>query len=93
MDFCTKGVDRYVVELWLRWFFPGLFVVALFVIFWLVVIFLVWGHGHRWGDHRSHRHWRDGEPAEEILADRFARGEIDEEEYNKRLSVLRKQGR
>ncbi|MCD0485948.1 SHOCT domain-containing protein [Streptacidiphilus sp. ASG 303] len=28
-------------------------------------------------------------PAEDVLADRFARGEIDEEEYRRRLAVLR----
>jgi len=30
-----------------------------------------------------------GEPPEHLLAARFARGEIDETEYNQRLSVLR----
>lgn len=31
----------------------------------------------------------DGEPAHRVLADRFARGEITEEEYRHRLAVLR----
>ncbi|HEY3504276.1 MAG TPA: SHOCT domain-containing protein [Actinocatenispora sp.] len=33
--------------------------------------------------------WRTA-PAEQTLADRFARGEIDEQEYEERMSVLRK---
>ncbi|WP_329282202.1 SHOCT domain-containing protein [Streptomyces sp. NBC_01451] len=31
-------------------------------------------------------------PAEQVLAERFARGEIDEEEYRRRLTVLRGNG-
>ncbi|MGW2380063.1 SHOCT domain-containing protein [Streptomyces lincolnensis] len=31
-------------------------------------------------------------PSEELLAERFARGEIDEEEYRRRLTVLRSDG-
>ncbi len=34
-------------------------------------------------------HQQAGSPAEHILAERYARGEIDEEEYQRRLSVLR----
>jgi putative membrane protein len=30
-----------------------------------------------------------GNPAEQLLAERFARGEIDEEEYQRRLNTLR----
>jgi len=33
-----------------------------------------------------------GTPAEHLLAERFARGEIDEEEYRRRLAVLRADG-
>ncbi|MGA5268463.1 SHOCT domain-containing protein [Streptomyces lydicamycinicus] len=32
---------------------------------------------------------RSGPPAEQILAERYARGEIDEEEYRRRLVTLR----
>ncbi|MFJ6015872.1 hypothetical protein [Streptomyces sp. NPDC092952] len=35
--------------------------------------------GNGWGDRR----------AEELLAERFARGEIDEDEYRRRLTLLR----
>lgn len=73
------------------WFFPGFFFPFFFVIFWLLIVFLVWGSWCRWGHHREHQHrWEDGRSAEELLANRFARGEIDEEEYNKRLEVLRR---
>ncbi len=38
----------------------------------------------------SHGTTGSGEPAEELLRRRFASGEIDEEEYAKRLEVLRR---
>ncbi|MDF3291545.1 SHOCT domain-containing protein [Streptomyces silvisoli] len=37
--------------------------------------------GHGWGARR----------AEDLLAERFARGEIDEDEYRRRLALLREQ--
>ncbi len=70
------------------WFFPGLFFIPFFLIFWVLVVALLWGIWRRGGSRRWYR-GGDGKPAEELLADRFARGEIDEEEYNKRLEVLR----
>ncbi len=72
------------------WFFPGLFFMFFFVFFWLLIILVFWGNWRRWGRHRGHRHWQGGKTAEELLADRFARGEIEEDEYNKRLEVLRR---
>ncbi|MEU8436133.1 SHOCT domain-containing protein [Streptomyces sp. NPDC029216] len=33
-----------------------------------------------------------GNEAERLLAERFARGEIDDEEYTRRLGILRKHG-
>ncbi len=75
------------------WFFPGLFFPIFFIGFWLLIVFLFWGSWHRWGHHRWHHHWVENKSAEDILADRFAHGEIDEEEYRKRLEVLRGQGR
>ena len=56
-------------------------------IFWVFIIILFW-HGMRnWHGHSYHEKEKS---AEEILADRFARGEIDEDEYKKRLDVLKK---
>lgn len=51
-----------------------------FGLFWLLVLggggYLIW------------RRTRPGGKAEAVLAERYARGEIDEEEYRERLSVL-----
>ena len=42
---------------------------------------------------RGVRAERDGPVAEQLLAERFAHGEIDEEEFDRRLGVLRMAGR
>jgi putative membrane protein len=59
-----------------------------FPLFWLAVIvtfvFLFrrrgWGHGH-------------GTPGEAVLGERYARGEITEQEYRQRIAVLRERSR
>jgi putative membrane protein len=59
-------------------FFP--LIPLLFLTLWIVVLFNVrrrWRHGH----HLS---------GEAVLAERYARGEIDEAEYVERRSVLRR---
>lgn len=69
------------------WGFP--FIPLLWLLFWFVVIFLFWGRPgrfRRYHDHDSH----SDKSAEEVLADRFAHGEIDEKEYESRLEVLKK---
>ncbi|HVA97041.1 MAG TPA: SHOCT domain-containing protein [Candidatus Acidoferrales bacterium] len=71
------------------WGFP--FEPLIWVAFWLIIIFLIfgrWGRHHRWD--RYHNDSRKDMTAEEVLADRFAHGEIDEKEYEKRLAVLKK---
>lgn len=65
------------------WGFP--FFPVLWIIFLVIVISLFWRRGHGWHEHSQ----RDKSP-EEILEDRFAKGEIDEDEYKKRLDVLQK---
>jgi putative membrane protein len=40
----------------------------------------------------EHPHTPAAAPPERLLAERFARGEIDEEEYRRRLAVLRADG-
>ncbi|MFF2511282.1 SHOCT domain-containing protein [Streptomyces sp. NPDC058086] len=80
---------------WGGWFFMAIFM----VLFWALVIagivalvrYLTGSrHGHQAGPPSS-----SGEPgwgsrrAEELLAERFARGEIDEDEYKRRLALLR----
>ncbi|WP_274917870.1 SHOCT domain-containing protein [Streptomyces sp. WZ-12] len=75
------------------------------VLFWalvLTVVVLIFralvrpGAYGRGGESRGHPDWRPGGPApggpagaEQILAERYARGEIEDEEYQRRLSVLR----
>lgn len=67
------------------WWGPGL----LLLIICMVMMVRMMSHG----THRSHAdeqrgHRPDG--AERILADRLARGEIDIDEYERRLAVLRR---
>jgi putative membrane protein len=60
------------------------FVFPLFwVLFWGVVIFAVFRVRRGWG------RWHQGQSAEGVLAERYARGEIPEEEYRERLNVLK----
>ena len=61
----------------------------LFFGFWIVVLFLVrpWAWRRRgWGPNGG---WSPSSSAEAVLAERFARGEVTEEEYRARLEVLR----
>jgi len=58
-------------------FFPLLWIAL------IVVGVLLWRRGDRGGSR----------PAEAVLAERYARGEIPEEEYHERLRVLRGKGR
>lgn len=56
------------------------------LLFWVVIIALAVWLFTRMGAGRS----APGESAEEHLRRRFAAGEIDEEEYTKRLEILRR---
>lgn len=62
------------------WF--GLFFLFFFL-FWLIP-----GRRH-WHRHGAYR-WNGEKSAEEVLADRYARGEISKEEYEERITVLKK---
>ena len=58
---------------------------AFWLMFWVVVVTMFL---------RRRRHcgpWGRGASGESVLADRFARGEIDKQEYTDRLGVLRAQ--
>ena len=61
---------------WHWWFAP------FWILFWVAVIVLLW----RFAPWR--RRWDRRLDAREILAERFARGEIDASEYRSRLEVL-----
>jgi putative membrane protein len=68
------------------WWGPG----VIFMIFCMgMMMWMMMSHGH--GSHGSQtgeRHGPDG--AEHILAERLARGEIDTEEYERRLAVIQR---
>ncbi|MEU6973769.1 SHOCT domain-containing protein [Kitasatospora aureofaciens] len=76
-----------------------LFMGVVMVLFWALVIAVVVAlfhylpgarRGERAGPPASsgERGWGSGR-AEDVLAERFARGEIDEDEYKRRLALLR----
>lgn len=66
-------------------FFGPLMMIAFIALIVVVVILLV-----RWlGDHRSGARTPSESRALEILKERFARGEIDKEEYEERRRMLR----
>lgn len=55
-----------------------------------VFVLLVWAMARLLGDRsETHRQMEREEAAEEALRRRFADGEIDEEEYQRRLRILR----
>lgn len=68
------------------WGFPFFPIFGL--IFWIVVVFLIFGRGRRWEKYHHVAH--SDKSAEDVLADRFAHGEIDDKEYESRLEVLKK---
>ncbi|CAN5731111.1 hypothetical protein BH18ACT15_BH18ACT15_04540 [soil metagenome] len=57
------------------------------ILFWGVVLFVVFRSRRSWG------RWNAGQSAEGVLGERYARGEVSEEEYRARLSVLKGTGR
>ena len=68
-----------------RWGGPWfLFVPLVWFAFFLTVVLLFrrrWGGWHRWSS------------AEDVLAERYAKGEISADEYHQRLGVLQRKGR
>ena len=66
---------------WMGWW------MGLWMLFWLgVLILLVWIVARA----ASSKGWRTDETPEQILKRRYARGEIEREEYERRLTDLRK---
>lgn len=75
----------------------GIFGMLLWALFWIAIIALVvWAVARlirgRKSDARSQEPYKPGErtdPAEDTLRQRYARGEIGDEEYGRSLSTLR----
>jgi putative membrane protein len=68
------------------WVLIPLFWFTAFVLFFFILARLSWGRRRGCFDGRG---WRDGTREGKVrLADRFAAGEIDEQEYRSRLAVL-----
>jgi putative membrane protein len=68
------GIGIVFMVLW--WFLIAMLIVA--IVRWL-----------RFGpDHRDWHHHRHGDPALDLLRERFAKGEIDEKEFEKRRKML-----
>jgi uncharacterized membrane protein len=65
------------------WFWGGC---ALMMVVMMVMMIPMMGRGHGHSGHSGHG-WSDD--PERTLADRLARGEIDTEEYERRLEALR----
>ena len=73
------------------WPFMSIFWTLLWIV--IIIILFRWVGWRRW--RRRSGHWKDRyydnvNEAEEILRERFAKGEIDEKEYKSRLETLRK---
>lgn len=72
------------------------FMTSSMLLFWaLMIIAIVLLVGRRGGPETSNTQSKQPNPTtpEEILAERFARGEIDDEEYHRRGAILREPGR
>jgi putative membrane protein len=68
---------------WMGWW------MGLWMVFWLaVLLLLVWIVARAAGG--SGQAWRADETPEQILKRRYARGEVEREEYERRLTDLRK---
>ncbi len=62
------------------------------ILFWVLLVAAIVLLVRYLGDPRSASNGsRDRGSAEQILADRFARGEIDDEEYRRRLATVREE--
>lgn len=82
-----EPTNEEVFEMLMNWGHAGGPWFLLFPLFWIVVLFTAFwlfrGRGGRW--HRT-------SSAEDVLAERYARGEITAEEYRQRLGVLQRKG-
>jgi putative membrane protein len=73
-----------LMEHWGGWNGPWF---LLFPLFWVVVLFTAF-----WLFRRRGPQWHRTSSAEDVLAERYARGEITADEYRQRLGVLQRKG-
>lgn len=79
---------------WGGWFFMAVFMVLFWALVIAGIVALVRYFTSTHHDRQSGRPYSSDEPkwgskqAEDLLAERFARGEIDEDEYKRRLTLL-----
>jgi putative membrane protein len=71
------------------WFGMSLGMLLFVILLTALVFTLVRALGHHGPADDGHTSPTVGRPPEQVLAERFARGEIDETEYRKRLATLR----
>lgn len=64
----------------------------IFPLAWIALIALFWTLAWRGPWRRRAEPLHEARAPEAVLGERYARGEIDEEEYRKRLAVLRERG-
>ncbi len=62
---------------------------AFFPLLWISLIVLLFWRRGRWHHHHGWHGGPGGPSAEQVLGERYARGEITEEEYRQRRTVLR----
>ncbi|BDM69359.1 hypothetical protein HEK616_28460 [Streptomyces nigrescens] len=80
--------DRYGVSAW-GWLAMSVSMILFFALLILIVVLIVRALSRSGPLHNGHPAPRGGPSPEQILAERYARGEIDEEEYHRRLATLR----
>ncbi len=68
--------------------FGPLFMILMLAVVIAVAIFLVRGLGGSWQGVAQHHHMPPGRTPLDILRERFARGEIDKEEFEERRRAL-----
>lgn len=79
---------------WYGWhWWGGLAMTLGFVGFWALVAWVIATLVRGTRGRGAGREWTAPPTPEQTLAERFARGEIDEQEYRRRLAVLRDQDR